>query len=112
VEEKPTPKAAREDISAESVAVASPLSVPKSNPVLTVNEKENTDHHDDSSQGYVAGRSMRCGDYDQAIRSMRDGQRRRRPNRPSAGKIFLDGGRPKSRVFDRVDEGTQRHGPI
>jgi diaphanous 1 len=38
------------------------------------------------------------GDLDQAIRSLRGGQRRARP-RPLS-KIFMDGGRPLSRVLD------------
>jgi len=52
------------------------------------------------SQGRAGGlQTMKRGDLDQAIRSMRDGKRRTRPNRPLS-KIFLDGGRPSSRVFD------------
>lgn len=53
-----------------------------------------------NSQGQAAGRqTVNRGDLDQAIRSMRDGKRRARPNRPLS-KIFLDGGRPQSRAFD------------
>jgi diaphanous 1 len=52
------------------------------------------------SQGRAGGRqTVKRGDLDQAIRSMRDGKRRTRPNRPLS-KIFLDGGRPSNRVFD------------
>jgi hypothetical protein len=56
------------------------------------------------SQGYAAGkRSVGRGDFDQAIRSMREGKRRARPTRPLS-KIFLDGasggGRPQSRMYD------------
>jgi len=59
------------------------------------------------SQGYAAGqRSVGRGDFDQAIRSIRDGKRRARPqaSRPLS-KIFLDGssggsGRPQSRLFE------------
>lgn len=50
------------------------------------------------SQGRAAGKlSVGRGDLDQAIRSMRDGTRRTRPNRP-LNKIFVDG--RHSRVFD------------
>ncbi|TFY71361.1 hypothetical protein EVG20_g1662 [Dentipellis fragilis] len=52
-----------------------------------------------SSQGRAGGLSVGRGDLDQAIRSMRTGKRRARPNRPLS-KIFFDGGRPQSRVFD------------
>jgi len=54
-----------------------------------------------NSQNHATGRqSIGRGDLDQAIRSIRDGgQRRARPVRPLS-KIFLDGGRPASRVFD------------
>lgn len=54
-----------------------------------------------TSQSRATGRqSIGRGDLDQAIRSIRDGgQRRSRPTRPLS-KIFLDGGRPASRVFD------------
>ncbi|KAJ6583786.1 hypothetical protein B0H10DRAFT_2168123 [Mycena sp. CBHHK59/15] len=45
------------------------------------------------------GGSVSRGDLDQAIRSMRDGKRRARPSRPLS-KIFLDGGRPQSRLYD------------
>ena len=59
------------------------------------------------SQGYAAGqRSVGRGYFDQAIRSMRDGKRRARPqaSRPLS-KMFLDGssggsGRPQSRLFE------------
>jgi len=52
------------------------------------------------SQGQVAlQKSVGKGDLDEAIRSMRGGKRRERPNRPLS-KIFLDGGRPQSRIFD------------
>lgn len=54
-----------------------------------------------NSQGRVGGRrTVNRGDFDEAIRSIRDGKRRVRPNRPLS-KIFLDGGgRPQSRIFD------------
>ncbi|KAJ7935783.1 hypothetical protein B0H13DRAFT_1947215 [Mycena leptocephala] len=39
------------------------------------------------------------GELDHAIQSMREEKRRARPPRPSS-KIFLDGGRPQSRVYD------------
>jgi len=55
------------------------------------------------SQGHAAGgrQTLSRGDLDQAIRSMRDGKRRTRPDRERPlSKIFLDGGRPTSRVFD------------
>lgn len=53
-----------------------------------------------NSQGRAGGRqAVNRGDLDQAIRSMKDGKRRARPNRPLS-KIFLDGGRPQSRVFE------------
>ncbi|TFY77061.1 hypothetical protein EWM64_g6950 [Hericium alpestre] len=45
-----------------------------------------------SSQGRAAGLSVGRGDLDQAIRSMRTGKRRARPNRPLS-KIFFDGAR-------------------
>ena len=52
-----------------------------------------------NSQGRVGGRqTLNRGDLDQAIRSMKDGRRRARPNRPLS-KIFFDGGRPQSQVF-------------
>lgn len=55
------------------------------------------------SQGYAAGQtSVGRGDFDQAIRSMREGKRRARPVRPLS-KIFLDGSnaaRPISRLVD------------
>ena len=51
-----------------------------------------------SSQGRAGGKlSVGRGDLDQAIRSMRDGTRRPRPNRP-VNKIFVDG--RQSRAFD------------
>jgi diaphanous 1 len=52
-----------------------------------------------SSQERAAGGKLSVGrgDLDQAIRSMRVGTRRARPNRP-ANKIFLDG--RQSRAFD------------
>lgn len=56
-----------------------------------------------NSQGRAAGgrQTLSRGDLDQAIRSMRDGKRRARPDRERPlSKIFLDGGRPTSRVFD------------
>lgn len=53
-----------------------------------------------ASQGRAAGlQSLGRGDLDQAIRSMRDGKRRARPQRPLS-KIFFDGGRPQSRMYD------------
>jgi len=53
-----------------------------------------------NSQGRAGERqTVNRGDLDQIIRSIRDGKRRARPNRPLS-KIFLDGGRPQSRVFD------------
>jgi diaphanous 1 len=78
---------------------------PDSTSPKTTNESGNASPHpqaapDNNSQDHAAGRTMRRGDYDQAIRSMRDGQRRRRPNHATLSKIFLDGGRPQSRVFD------------
>ncbi|KAF7355637.1 Formin-like protein 6 [Mycena sanguinolenta] len=45
------------------------------------------------------GRSVGRGDLDQAIRSMREGKRRARPSRPLS-KMFLDGGRPQSRMYE------------
>lgn len=55
------------------------------------------------SQGYTHGRlSVGRGDLDQAIRSMREGKRRARPQRPLS-KIFFDGssnGRRQSRAYD------------
>ena len=42
--------------------------------------------------------TVKRGDLDQAIRSMKDGKRRARPNRPLS-RIFLDG-RPSSHVYD------------
>ena len=51
-----------------------------------------------SSQGRAAGLSIGRGDLDQAIRSMRDGRRRTRPQRP-VSKIFVDGART-SRLFE------------
>lgn len=46
------------------------------------------------------GRSVGRGDLDQAIRSMRDGKRRARPqNTRPLSKIFVDGAR-HSRVFN------------
>ncbi|KAJ7087393.1 hypothetical protein C8R43DRAFT_308792 [Mycena crocata] len=61
--------------------------------------------HDSSSQSLAPpqagsqGRSIGRGDLDQAIRSMRDGKRRARPSRPLS-KIFFDGGRPQSRMYE------------
>lgn len=55
-----------------------------------------------NSQGRAAGgrQTLSRGDLDQAIRSMRDGKRRARPDRDRPlSKIFLDG-RPSSRAFD------------
>ena len=55
-----------------------------------------------NSQGRAAGgrHTLSRGDLDQAIRSMRDGKRRARPDRERPlSKMFLDG-RPASRVFD------------
>lgn len=52
------------------------------------------------SQGRVGGLSVGRGDLDQAIRSMRTGKRRARPNRERPlSKIFLDGSR-QSRIFE------------
>lgn len=51
-----------------------------------------------ASQGRAGGLSVGRGDLDQAIRSMRTGKRRPRPQRP-ANKIFMDGTRT-SRIFD------------
>jgi len=58
------------------------------------------------SQGQAAGRNtVGRGDVDQAIRSIRDGQRRARPSRPLS-KMFLDGTtgtagvRPVSRAYE------------
>ncbi|KAJ7490264.1 hypothetical protein B0H11DRAFT_2009814 [Mycena galericulata] len=50
-------------------------------------------------QAASQGRSVGRGDLDQAIRSMREGKRRARPTRPLS-KIFIDGGRPQSRMYD------------
>ena len=50
------------------------------------------------SQGRAAGRSIGRGDLDNAIRSMRDGRRRERPQRPLS-KIFVDGVR-SSRLYE------------
>ncbi|KAG8801351.1 hypothetical protein FRC17_006672, partial [Serendipita sp. 399] len=58
-----------------------------------------------SSQGRAAGNAtIGRGDFDQAIRSIREGQRRKRYDRP-VSKIFLDGAnysgaRPISRAYD------------
>jgi diaphanous 1 len=58
-----------------------------------------------ASQGRTIGRStIGRGDLDQAIRSIRDGQRRARPSRPLS-RMFLDGAndqtdRRASRVYD------------
>ncbi|KAG8810123.1 hypothetical protein FRC17_003080, partial [Serendipita sp. 399] len=58
-----------------------------------------------SSQGRAAGNAtIGRGDFDQAIRSIREGQRRKRHDRPIS-KIFLDGAnysgaRPISRAYD------------
>lgn len=51
-----------------------------------------------SSQGRAGGLSVGRGDLDQAIRSMRTGKRRARPQKP-ASKIFVDGTR-SSRIFE------------
>lgn len=51
-----------------------------------------------SSQGRAAGLSVGRGDLDQAIRSMRTGKRRARPQRP-VNKIFVDGSRT-SRIYE------------
>jgi len=55
------------------------------------------------SQGPAAGnRSVGRGDFDQAIRSMREGKRRARPQRPLS-KMFLDGSsgqQRQSRIYD------------
>jgi diaphanous 1 len=52
------------------------------------------------SQSRAAGRSFGKGDLDQAIRSMRDGKRRARPDRRPLSKIFLDGSNRQSHVID------------
>ena len=56
-----------------------------------------------NSQGYATGRrSMGRGDLDQAMRSLREGKKRVRAQRPLS-KIFIDGsggGNRQSRVFD------------
>jgi diaphanous 1 len=53
------------------------------------------------SMGKAAGLSINRGEFDQAIRSMRDGRRRARPNRERPlSKIFLDGGNRQSRIMD------------
>lgn len=46
------------------------------------------------------GRTIGRGDLDQAIRSIHDGRQRRTRTARPLSKIFLDGGRPASRVFD------------
>lgn len=56
------------------------------------------------SQGSASGRlSVGRGDLDQALRSMREGKRRARPQRPLS-KIFIDGsssgGRRQSRAYE------------
>lgn len=52
-----------------------------------------------TSQSRATGTSVKRGDLDEAIRSMRTGRRRARiPNRPLS-KIFVDGART-SRIFD------------
>lgn len=93
-------------------APSEPVSSPYSYPVLSsVNRlqtikgsREDISHIPippiPASQGRAAGRlTVGRGDLDQAIRSMRDGKRRARPARPLS-KIFLDGGRPQSQVFN------------
>lgn len=49
-----------------------------------------------NSRGRAGGhQTIHRGDLDQVIRSMKDGKRRARPNRPLS-KIFLDGGKSQS----------------
>jgi diaphanous 1 len=63
---------------------------------------ENNTLKPDRSQGYAAGRSVGRGDLDQAIRSMRDGRRRARPDRDhrALSKIFMDGSNRQSRIYE------------
>lgn len=51
-------------------------------------------------QDYATSRSVARGDLDQAIRSMRDGKRRARPDRRPLSKIFMDGSSPAHRTKD------------
>lgn len=53
-----------------------------------------------SSHDRSGGRSVGKGDLDQAIRSMRDGKRRARPERRPVSKIFLDGSSRQSRIYE------------
>lgn len=53
-----------------------------------------------TSHGRASGRSVGKGDLDQAIRSMRDGKRRARPERRPLSKIFLDGSSRQSRIYE------------
>jgi diaphanous 1 len=53
------------------------------------------------STGYAAGHSVGRGDLDQAIRSMRDGRRRARPDRRPLSKMFVDGSNNRqSRIYE------------
>lgn len=53
-----------------------------------------------TSYDRASGRSVGKGDLDQAIRSMRDGKRRERPERRPLSKIFLDGTSRQSRIYE------------
>jgi diaphanous 1 len=60
---------------------------------------------DKRSTGYAAGHSVGRGDLDQAIRSMRDGRRRARPDRETRrplSKMFIDGSANprRSRIYE------------
>lgn len=49
---------------------------------------------------YASGHSVGRGDLDQAIRSMRDGRRRARPDRRPLSKMFVDGSNRQSRIYE------------
>lgn len=66
--------------------------------IKNVDKSGNTLRPPPSSQGRAGGLSVGRGDLDQAIRSMRTGKRRARPQRP-VSRIFLDGGR-NSRIYE------------
>lgn len=79
------------------VTVDEPLDTPTAESTIKLGDGQ-TVKQPTTSMGRAAGLSVGRGDLDQAIRSMRDGRRRARPQRP-VSKIFVDGARA-SRMFE------------
>jgi len=94
-------KCAREIQAKLNPQVLMPIRIPSENmpSESTIKAAQGSSPHLLSPQGGSQGHSVGRGDLDQAIRSMRDGNRRVRPSRPLS-KIFFDGGRPQSRMYD------------